>query len=58
VPTSRDHQSRADTERVSYDRLREAGVRPDVAREAARDAAEQTHRQADRTHSDRTHSRR
>lgn len=53
MSTSRDHQSRSDTERSGYERLRESGVRPDEARKIAREASESTHRNADRIHSDR-----
>lgn len=51
---ARDHQSHRDTERRSYERLREAGVLPGPAAKEARDAADQTHRQIDRLNSDKT----
>lgn len=47
-----DHQSRADTERAGVDTLRQSGMPADTARRIARDAAEQVHRNLDKSHSD------
>lgn len=47
-----DHQSRADTERAGVDTLRQSGMPADAARRIAREAAEQVHRNLDKSNSD------
>lgn len=56
MPSS-EHQSRRDTERSGYERLREAGINPDHARRSAERASEMVHRNIDRRHSDRPPTR-
>lgn len=50
---SRDHQSHQATERLTYERLREAGMEKGAARRSAEQAATETHREVDRRNSDR-----
>jgi hypothetical protein len=54
MPDARDHQTRKATEELGYERLREQGLTPEAAREYARRASEEVHRNVDRTHSDTT----
>lgn len=43
------HQSRRDTERSGYDKLRQNGVTPENARKIAREASETVHRNIDKS---------
>lgn len=49
--SSRDHQSRRDSERQAYDELRQAGIRKEHARKIAEESSTLAHRQIDSTNS-------
>ena len=50
--SDKDHQSRAQSEARMYDQMRSAGIAPDAARKASREASETVHRNVDRNHTD------